>query len=210
MKCAIIPNSLVQLRLHVEYPPDYPDTIPVLSLSTIEGELTDEEESTLLSTLRNVANESIGMAQTFAIVSQLVDSIGSIVDQRVRRKQTEKEEKDRLESEAELKRIQGTPVTPDSFNQWRNKFNTRKRALKASQDEERMKGMSQKERDEYKKVASRLTGRQLFEQNKHLANSDASLLEEGAESVDISQYDRQEREVEEDKAEEHIHFSDSD
>lgn len=54
-----------------------------------------------------------------------------------------------------------------------------------------------------------LSGRQLFERNRDLATSDDSLLEEGTVSVDISQYEReglQEEEEEDDQ----VTFSDSD
>ena len=92
-------------------------------------------------------------------------------------------------------------------------------------DEEKLKTMTTKEKDEYKKVASRLTGkslssysvrivtllligRQLFERDKNLATSDTSLLEEGTVSVDVSQYERST--AEEDDEEDRLEFSDSD
>jgi hypothetical protein len=54
----------------------------------------------------------------------------------------------------------------------------------------------------------RFQGRQLFERDKNLAASDASLLEDGTVSVDISQYDR--IATEEDDEEDRLEFSDSD
>jgi hypothetical protein len=91
-------------------------------------------------------------------------------------------------------------------------------------DEEKLKAMTTKEREEYKKIGSRLTGervfpisavvanrpssgRQLFERDKSLAASDASLLEDGTVSVDVSQY---ERTTMEDDEEDRLEFSDSD
>jgi hypothetical protein len=52
-----------------------------------------------------------------------------------------------------------------------------------------------------------LLGRQLFEKNKGLADRDEALIEEGAVSVDFTQYERTKEEEEE---EEHMTFSDSD
>lgn len=52
-----------------------------------------------------------------------------------------------------------------------------------------------------------IQGRQLFERNKNL--EDDTLLEEGAVSVDISQYERTRRDEDEDE-DETITFSDSD
>lgn len=54
----------------------------------------------------------------------------------------------------------------------------------------------------------RFPGRQLFERDKDLAASDASLLEDGTVSVDVSQYDR--IATEEDDEEDRLEFSDSD
>jgi hypothetical protein len=53
----------------------------------------------------------------------------------------------------------------------------------------------------------RLVGRQLFERNKNL--EDESLIEEGAVSVDVSQFERVRGTIEEEE-EDHVTFSDSD
>ena len=53
-------------------------------------------------------------------------------------------------------------------------------------------------------------GRQLFEKNKGLDAED-SMVEDGAVSVDLSQYDRTARsDVDEDEDRDHVDFSDSD
>lgn len=52
------------------------------------------------------------------------------------------------------------------------------------------------------------TGRQLFERNRDLDIADDGLMEEGTVSVDISQYDREV--VEEQEEESQVTFSDSD
>ena len=50
-------------------------------------------------------------------------------------------------------------------------------------------------------------GRQLFERDRYLDSADDSLMEEGTVSVDVSQY---EREVVEEEEESQVTFSDSD
>ena len=54
----------------------------------------------------------------------------------------------------------------------------------------------------------RSPGRQLFERDKDLAASDASLLEDGTVSVDVSQYER--ITTDDDDEEDRLEFSDSD
>jgi hypothetical protein len=92
---------------------------------------------------------------------------------------------------------------------------------------EKLKALTAKEREEYKRIAARLTGgrvstrlfrlslrifrlpgRQLFERDRNLAMSDASLLEEGTVSVDVSQYER--TTATKDEEEDRLEFSDSD
>ena len=131
-------------------------------------------------------------------------------------------------AQAEEARTRGTPVTSESFNAWRTKFLKEMAVKQAREEEEKMKSMSPKERDEYRKLATRLTGalycarklvqfltacqgRQLFERDKNLDISDDNLMEEGTVSVDFSQYEREDvQEEEEDEEEENgVMFSDS-
>jgi len=206
-----VPGEELKLLLHVEYPPEYPEVTPTLSITVEEGELSQEEENLLVATITASAMESIGMAQTFTIVSALIEGIGTTVKDRVNKKDKAKAEKEKAEEEAELRRIRGTPVTPAAFIAWRDKFNKERKIARQKRDEEYMKEMSNKEREEYKKYASRLTGRQLFERNRDLAMSDDALVEEGTEAVDITQYSRDEVEDDENEKEnEALHFSDSD
>ncbi len=122
-------------------------------------------------------------------------------------------------------RTRGTPVTPESFKAWREMFMKEIAIKQAREEEEKMKGMTPKEREEYKKLATRpsgalrcsrvagrvltsCTGRQLFESDKTLYAADDGLLEEGTVSVDFSQYERET--VEEEEEESGVTFSDSD
>lgn len=44
----------MKLTLHVHYTDDYPDVLPDLSLTAVEGEIEDEELETLLEELKTV------------------------------------------------------------------------------------------------------------------------------------------------------------
>ena len=109
----------------------------------------------------------------------------------------------------------------ESFKAWKEKFDKELAIKKAQEDEEHLKNMTPKEREEWKKSGTRLSGkakrrkkelssfitsgRQLFERNKDL--EDETLIEEGVVSVDFSQYQRTRDEEEQ---EEGLTFSDSD
>lgn len=198
-------NKPVKISLKVHYTIDYPQTIPELSLKPIETYFTDKEIDELICELQSVGRENVGIAMTFTLVSHLREHLSRLLRTRMETRKKEEEEKECLELEAEAARTCGTLVTQESFLAWRVKHNQKIVQKKAMEDEEKFKALTPKEREEYKKHATRLSGRQLFERNRHL--EDESLMEEGTDSVDASQYDRMREEQGENEG---ITFSDSD
>lgn len=111
----------------------------------------------------------------------------------------------------------------ESFTGWKRTFDKEIAVKKAREDDEKMKNMTPKEREEWKRAGTRLTGmqeiilgesytytpigRQLFERNRNL--EDETLMEEGTVSVDFSQYERTKTEEQEDE-DDRVRFSDSD
>lgn len=49
-------------------------------------------------------------------------------------------------------------MTLDSFSVWKAQYDKKLAVIKAREDEEKMKGMTPKEREEYKRQATRPTG----------------------------------------------------
>ncbi|KAH9966647.1 ubiquitin-conjugating enzyme/RWD-like protein [Russula dissimulans] len=209
----IEPDSLddgqesLKLALTVRYTDNYPDELPNLSLEPLEGEVDEDELNDLLDGARAVGQENIGMAMTFTIISHLREQLATHIRTRTGRRRKEALELERKALEEEEARTRGTPVTIESFKEWKTIFDKGVSLRKTREEAEKLKATTTKEKEEYKKIAVRLTGRQLFERDKNLATSDASLLEEGTVSVDVSQYERiATKEEEEDRLE----FSDSD
>jgi len=60
--------------------------------------------------------------------------------------------------QAEAARTHGMPVTPVTFLAWRTKYNEKMAQKKAMEDEEKFRALAPKEREEYKKHATRLSG----------------------------------------------------
>ncbi|KAF9053652.1 RWD domain-containing protein [Hymenopellis radicata] len=197
----------LRVTLRVSYPDGYPDTLPTLSLDSEEGTLADHEVSKLLSELNTVGEENLGMAMTFTLVSHLREQLSALVRSRAELHEKEEAEKERLALEAEEARTRGTPVTLESFKAWKAKFDAEQAKRKHREESDRLVGLSPKEREEWKRITARLSGRQLFEKNRNL--EEETLMEEGTVSVDISQYDRTHRDEDEDE-DERVTFSDSD
>ncbi|KAF9227947.1 RWD-domain-containing protein [Gyrodon lividus] len=198
-----------KLKLSVGYLDDYPDVLPELELEVVDGEMDESESENLLQSLVDVGKENKGMAMTFTLVSHLREQLSSLVEKRVQVRIAEEHEKERLAIEAEEARTRGTPVTVESFKAWKARFDKEAARKKLRDEEEKLRALTPKEREEFKRIGSRLTGRQLFERNRNLEHEDDSLMEEGTVSVDFSQYDRTQVETD-DVDQDRVHFSDSD
>ncbi|KAF8326337.1 RWD-domain-containing protein [Cantharellus anzutake] len=208
-KLCLFTAQEVQLTLFVKYPPEYPDKVPGLAIHSSRGSLSRDEEKMLLNTLHEMGEESLGMAMVFTLVSQLQESLGKLISEREELRKIEAAEKARRELEAETARTRGTPVTSSTFSEWKKRFDKELAAKVAAEDEERIKAIPPKEREEYKRNKLKPTGRQLFEKDRNFGADDEE-GEEGAVSVDISQYERNTAHDEVEEVEDRIHFSDSD
>ena len=63
----------------------------------------------------------------------------------------------RFVKEEEAK-TRGTPVTLDSFKVWKAKFDKEMDQKKAQEEQEKLKELTPKEREEFKKTQTRLSG----------------------------------------------------
>lgn len=205
----LVEGDDVRVTLTVAYPESYPEVLPDLSIEPHEACLEESDVESLTSQMKSAGEENLGMAMTFTLVSHLREQLSVLAKAKVEKRKQEEKEKERLALEEEAARTRGTPVTVASFKSWKARFDKELSVAKSREEEERTKGMTPKEREEYKKITTRLSGRQLFERNKHLATAEDSLVEEGTESVDISQYERQQT-IDEEEYESHLEFSDSD
>jgi len=176
-----------------------------LSLEHDDERIEEADLENILEDLRKVGEENLGIAMTFTLVSHLREQLSQLVRSKLEEQRQRDSENERLALEAEERRTVGTPVTVESFKVWKEKFDKELAIKKSQEDEEQLRNMTSKEREEWKKAGTRLTGRQLFEGDKNL--EDEALIEEGVVSVDFSQY---ERTREEDEQEIGLTFSDSD
>ncbi|SCZ96950.1 BZ3500_MvSof-1268-A1-R1_Chr4-2g06885 [Microbotryum saponariae] len=182
------------LSLLITYTPTYPDEIPLIEVEAIEGEISDEENSTLVTGLQSAAEDNLGMAMVYTLASYLKDSLAELVRQRKVRIAKEEAERHEREEEAATRKMQGTKVTHESFTQWRLKFEKEMADVSAKEEQERLKALPPKEREEAKKFRSKLSGRQLFEKgDPSLVTSDSGFEEEDGVEVDTSLYERTER-----------------
>lgn len=130
------------------------------------------------------------MAMIFTMVSMLQEELYQVISEGKQARIEAELAKIRLAEEAENRKFKGTPVTVDIFFSWKMKFDN-EMAEKEQEAKGRFKSDSK----------NKLTGRQLFEQDKTLALSDASYMEEGDIAVDITQFEKEERSIQADEEE---------
>ncbi|GAA5953823.1 hypothetical protein JCM3765_000660 [Sporobolomyces pararoseus] len=189
------------LNLVITYTPTYPDELPEMEIEAVEGELSEEEETFLLDGLKTCGEESLGMAMVYTLSTQLRELIAEMFVKRKERIAAEDEERYRKEEEAIAKKREGTKVTKESFAAWSVKFEKEMEELRKKEEQERLKALPGKEREEAKRFLAKLTGRQLFERDSTLIGSDAAFGDEGDVAVDFSQYERKDPADEDDEEE---------
>ncbi|KAG0164228.1 RWD domain-containing protein 1 [Apophysomyces sp. BC1034] len=157
----------LELSLHVKFTPQYPEELPEYDLEVTQGTLTDTQKERITNALKTAGDESLGMAMIFTMASYMKDELNEIIMDGQRALQEVEEEKRRKEEEAEQAKFRGTRVTIERFMEWKKKYDQERAAM---EDQEKIQRA--------KELKNKLTGRQLFEQDRSLAQSDAKYMEE--------------------------------
>lgn len=123
-----------------------------------------------MENLNNKAEESLGTVMIFMLVSEVIEWLSARAEHEVDEVDLERENKlKELEAE-ERRKIEGTPVTVESFMAWKVKFDAE--LLKAKI--ERLKKMNEQNPSNQRG----LTGREMFEKDKALAESDLNFVDD--------------------------------
>jgi len=197
----------------VKYTEEYPDVPPELGLRVLEDEQgtlgTAPEELPLDDTLElvndgragvqhlraeldQVAVESLGMPMVFTLASHLREALTDYIARQAKEAEAEASRKRDEELRAEEEKFRGTAVTVERFNAWRIEFLAEQARKREQAENEYIASLSAKEREEYRRMKAKPTGREIF------AKSDARVEEEKADDsvkeVDWSLYSREDRE----------------
>ncbi|KAF8694333.1 hypothetical protein AX14_002077 [Amanita brunnescens Koide BX004] len=148
----------LKVTLCVHYLDAYPDELPEMSLKVNKGFIDDADLDNLVSQLREAGEENLGMAMTFTLVTLLREKLSQLTRIKAERQKMEEMERERRLLEEEESRTRGTPVTLQSFKIWKTKFDKEAASKKTQEEDEKLKAMSPKEREEYKRLSSRLSG----------------------------------------------------
>ena len=157
------------MLLHVRYPEAYPDEAPTLDLSAPQQQQgaapahpffsVADDKAALLAGLEATAAENLGMAMVFTLVTAAKEAAEQLVADRRAGAAREHEERALEAERQENSKFHGTPVTPESFARWRERFLAEMDEARARAEEERLADLKKARAKE----PARLTGRQLWE-----------------------------------------------
>ncbi|CAJ0592422.1 unnamed protein product [Cylicocyclus nassatus] len=168
-----------EVALVVELPEDYPDAIPRIRLEGIDHLFTKERIQKAVQLLENEAGSNLGMVMVFTVVSALQDELGVLLAEKMKEAELKVEEEKQKEEAISRKKFEGTPVTPETFLAWKEKFDKERKAL-----------MEKNQKDRETALAGKLTGKQLFLRDATLSLSDVALIEQSVE-IDESLFDEE-------------------
>lgn len=168
----------------------------------------DEDASKLHNQLLDIGNESLGIPLVFTLSSTLKDSLSDLLINRLETKQQIESDKKQQEIEAELERTRGTQLTIQNFNEWRVGFIKERNAQLEQVQEAQLSKLNNKDREELKKWNTRKSGKQLFEKDNTLANSDSNLINANDKVVDKRLYEGVQQDDADNQTEKLVQFSD--
>ncbi|XP_064618151.1 RWD domain-containing protein 1-like [Liolophura sinensis] len=167
------PEHAATATILFTYVENYPDVAPVMEVAESEN-LSEEQVDVLLRVMNEQAEENVGMVMVFTIVSAVQEKLSDLVEESKTQKQLEEERRIKAEEEAEQKRFEGTRVTIETFLAWKMKFD----AEMAEKD--RLLGITET-------TSKKLTGKELFQRDATLNESDVKFLQEEGEAVEVDE-----------------------
>lgn len=153
------------VKLSFEIVPDYPHVGPLIEIEELSENFLESDRTELSELLEREVSNNLGMVMVFVILSNVNEWLQLKSESTEQRKIEEKERKKREAEAEEMKRFEGTRVTVESFMAWKRKFDVEMAELE-----------KQKHRDEGGN--KKLTGRELFEKDKTMIESDLKFLSE--------------------------------
>lgn len=157
------------VKLLFELPPKYPETKPSIKLLNSEN-LEEEEVDELLKNLNDKCEESLGNVMIFELLSDAVEWLSTKAEREANRLAREQERKLELLEAEEQRKCDGTPVTVETFLGWKAKFDAELLKLKLEQQK--------KLSEQLPAGQKRLTGREMFETDKALIESDLNFVDD--------------------------------
>lgn len=98
------------------------------------------------------------MAMTFTLATAAREALSAVLATRLRKEQEEDDARAAAYEEAEKAKTRGTPLTKDRYLSWRKTFLDELAKKRTKDEEDKVRAMGSKEREEYRKRRDRPSG----------------------------------------------------
>lgn len=163
--------------IEIEFVDDYPDTvIPGIKIYPDDSDptvnkgdkysykITAKDCVALKNQAVDIAEENLGMPSVFTIVSSIKENAEMLYESQIKHMELERLKKLELEEAKEQEKFKGTPVTKESFEEWRRKFRAEKGLDKPKE-----------------RINGRYTGREIFDKGLYKEGDESDAEEEEAQ-----------------------------
>lgn len=156
------------MTLQFTFPKNYPDVGPEIEITSSDN-LEDRDELEILDELEDMVPENLGIAMVFTLMSKTQEWLNVLKDRKKLERKEDAQRRQRELEELEHRKFEGTRVTVESFISWKLKFDADMALL-----------------NKHVKVVdpTKLTGKEMFLQDKDLINSDLSFAIDGNDEGD--------------------------
>jgi len=148
--------------------------------------------------LPSALEENLGMAMVYTLVTTIKDAAEQLIQARADAIEKAREEVARQEEEKEMAKFKGTPVTRETFMEWREKFRAEVEELKKKREKDKEDEDKAKRGNAAQAVAAaeamkkRMTGKQLYQSGTVGKDDD---VEVDGEEVDLAKLKLEEGEA---------------
>ncbi|KAK0052888.1 RWD domain-containing protein 1 [Biomphalaria glabrata] len=167
------PDHAMSAVIQFTYTHDYPDSAPDMLIESTEN-MDDAQQESLMEFMTSQAEENLGMAMIFTIISSVQERLTDMMEQAAKDQEEAIERKKKADEEAERKRFEGTRVTVESFMAWKLKFDAEKAEMR------RLKGFSDGS-------AKKPTGKEQFMADQSLYDSDVKFLQAEGDTLEVDE-----------------------
>ncbi|KAJ2081145.1 rwd domain-containing protein [Coemansia sp. RSA 988] len=191
------------LVLGVEYTAKYPDELPNFTINLLEDDtlpaagetdavLESKDLTDIHKNLHRIYEDNLGMAMVFGMATDLKEIAAQLLTDKTKELKRQKDARLQKEIEADRAKFVGTLVTRENFLQWKERFQAEMSlhnvTLVDSSAEDPKSSAVRRLGAKAAGGGGKLTGRQLFEQDKSLAASDSTYFADGDASVDAREF----------------------
>ncbi|XP_059177503.1 RWD domain-containing protein 1-like [Physella acuta] len=167
------PDHAMSAVIQFTYTKNYPDSAPLMEFESTEN-MDDAQQESLMDFMKAQAEENLGMAMIFTIISAVQERMTNMMEQAAKDEEEAAERKKKSDEEAERKRFEGTRVNVESFMAWKLKFDAERAEMR------RLKGLSDGS-------SKKPTGKELFMADQSLYDSDVKFLQAMGDTLEVDE-----------------------